>query len=664
MKNVILQSLSLTNFKGIKKQEVNFNQSITNIFGANGTGKTTFNDAFLWLLFGKNSEDKKDFSIKNTKDTSLNKADHEVVGVLLIDGVETELKKVYKEKWTKKRGSEFETYEGNSTEYFWNGIPMQQKEFQSRISDIMDENLFKIVTNPLYFNQMKWQDQRNILLDMCPVSDDVIAKGDEVFQSMLEEAKNYKSLAEWKSMLVASIKKSKDEVKQIPARIDEVKRGMPEALDFDSISKDLEVKNNELSSIENQIKNKSAAYDDVLAKRNEQALKVSNLKNKITSIEVDAIAESNKPNDNTELNFLTKELTEKNQELTTAKNGLQTLNTKLEGKRQELSSKETEIENLRKQWNDENAKELVFDDNSFHCPTCKREFESGDVDAKKAQMLADFKATKANNLASINAKGGHLTKEKLNIETEIKDFETRIESGKVIVTDLEKSIQELTNKIDIVNSQEFEEVNPEQLYASIIASNKGYAELKKEVEILEASLIEVPKVDTEALDASKRELITQIDELKSQLMSKSRIDSDNIRISELEEQQKTLNQEIANVEKKQFVIDRFNKAKIDTLEAEINKKFKLVKFKMFETQINGGEVECCVAMIDGVPFSDANKASQFNAGIDIINTLSEFYGVTAPIFFDNAESVHTITETNSQLIRLVVSEEDKKLRVA
>ena len=664
MKNVILKSLTLNNFKGIKKYEVDFKPTLTNLYGANGTGKTSIFDSFVFLMFGKNSEDKKDFSIKNTKDTSLNKSDHEVIGVLLVDRVEIELKKVYKEKWTKKRGSEFETYEGNSTEYFWNGIPMQQKEFQLRVSEIMDENLFKILTNPLYFNQMKWQDQRNILLDMCPISDDVIADGDKAFQSMLNESKAYKSLAEWKSMLVASIKKSKEEVKQIPARIDEVKRGIPEDLDFDSISKDLEVKNNELASIENQIKNKSAAYDELLSKRNELALKISNLKNKITSIEVDAIAESNKPADNVELNFLTKSLGEKNQELTTSKNGLQTLTTKLEGKKQELISKEAEIVNLRKQWGYENAKELVFDDNSFHCPTCKREFESGDVEAKKAQMLTDFKIAKNQTLTSISASGAQLSKEKTDIETEIKDFEIRIETGKGIIADLENSIQDLTNKIDIVNSQEFEETNPEQLYASIIASNSEYAELKKELETLEASFVDVPKVDTEALDNSKRELVAQIDELKTQLALKSRIDSDNRRITELEEQQKTLNQEIAEVEKKQFIIDRFNKAKIDTLEAEINKKFKIVKFKMFDTQVNGGETECCVAMVDNVPFSDCNHASKFNAGIDIINTLSEFYGVTAPIFFDNAESVHTITETNSQLIRLVVSEEDKKLRVA
>ncbi|MEC4049773.1 AAA family ATPase [Flavobacterium sp. SUN046] len=675
MKNVFLKSLTLVNFKGMKKQEIIFNESITNIFGANGTGKTTINDAFLFLLFGKNSEDRKDFNIKNTKDTSLNKSDHEVEALLMINGDETTVKKVYKEKWTKKRESTERTFDGNVTECFWNGVPMQLKDFQSRVVEIIPENVFKIITNPLYFNQMKWQDQRTELLRLHPISNDDIAEKldaesnilnteKDIFKKLLEESKKHTSLEEWKKMLNASIKKSKDEIKLIPARIDEVKRGMPEALDFEALNKDLEVANQKLSSIDSQIKNKANAFDEILKKRNAEALAISNLKNKITSIEVDTLAQASKQPDNTELDFLTKLLAEKKQELTTAQNALSTLNTKLSGKRQELLSKENEIVNLRKQWNDENAKELVFDDNDFHCPTCKREFESGDVDAKKDQMFADFKSTKNQTLTSISARGGHFTKEKTDIETEIKDFENRIENGKNIVTNLEAEIKGTENTIDIVNSQEFAEVNPQELYETLIAANTDYNFKKEELAKLEDSLTTVPEVNDERLENAKLGLVMQIDEIKSQLGLQTQIETANKRVAELEEQQKTLSQEIANVEKKESLISKFNKSKIDTLENEINKKFKLVKFKMFDTQINGGEVECCIAMIDGVPYSDANKASQFNAGIDIINTLSEFYGVSAPIFFDNAESVHTITETNSQLIRLVVSEEDKKLRVA
>lgn len=118
------------------------------------------------------------------------------------------------------------------------------------------------------------------------------------------------------------------------------------------------------------------------------------------------------------------------------------------------------------------------------------------------------------------------------------------------------------------------------------------------------------------------------------------------------------------LKKEQYTIDNFIKLKIDTIEGKINSKFSYVKFKLFETQINGGQVETCEALINGVPFSDANTASKINAGVDIINTLCEFYKVSAPIFLDNRESVSEIIPTDSQIINLIVSAGDKKLRVA
>jgi hypothetical protein len=134
-------------------------------------------------------------------------------------------------------------------------------------------------------------------------------------------------------------------------------------------------------------------------------------------------------------------------------------------------------------------------------------------------------------------------------------------------------------------------------------------------------------------------------------------------IEELKAEQTTLSQQIANVEKEQFVIENFIKDKIDRLEYAINSRFKYIKFRMFEEQINGGLRETCEATVNGVPYSDANSASKINAGLDVINTLSNFYGVYAPIFIDNAESVHTLIETQSQLIRLVVDESSKSLNV-
>jgi hypothetical protein len=98
------------------------------------------------------------------------------------------------------------------------------------------------------------------------------------------------------------------------------------------------------------------------------------------------------------------------------------------------------------------------------------------------------------------------------------------------------------------------------------------------------------------------------------------------------------------------------------MEEKVNSLFTMVRFKMFSQQINGGLDETCEALIDGVPFSDANNAAKINAGIDIINAFSKHYDIHAPIFTDNAEAVNRLLKTESQTIKLYVTK-DKELKI-
>src|SRR5690606_571202 len=137
----------------------------------------------------------------------------------------------------------------------------------------------------------------------------------------------------------------------------------------------------------------------------------------------------------------------------------------------------------------------------------------------------------------------------------------------------------------------------------------------------------------------------------------------NARIEELREQEKVLAVEFERLERELFLLDEFTRAKVDLLENRINSKFRLARFKLFKEQLNGGLEETCEVMVEGVPYNSLNNAARHNVGLDIIATLSEHYGIAAPIFLDNAESITRPLETPGQQIRLIVSANDKTLRV-
>lgn len=670
MKTIQILEISLTNFKGLRNQKIVFNKN-TDIFGANGTGKTTIMDAFLWMLFGKDSTDRKNFEIKTLDKLNvvIPRIEHEVSAVILVDDVKIEISRILSEMWPKKKGSDVAEFSGNKTEFYWDGVPMQEKTFQEKVSTILDETVFKMITNPLAFNAMKWQDQRNVLVDIAgTISDEDLAVGNSEYEKLIAELTNGKSLSDYEKQILASIKKAKEDLKMIPARIDEVSKSKPESFDFVGLKVSLGLKETELKKVDESIQNKNSAFDGLLEEINKKKSKANEIKSDIERVESNARRDSKQKNtpDTSVLDGLRRNKETKVADFQNAKNGVELLHSKVIMRTEDAESLDKKIIAKRECWGIENAKELTFNDNDFHCPTCKRDFEAGDVDSKKTEMLTNFKTEKANKLAEIQRQGKALGDEKAAIELEITTFNERIKKGDVLISELDKEILILRNEIETELSKITPNnlVDEEAVYQQLLSGNHQYQDKKIELKNILATIDEVPKVDISELQIQRAAIVQEIDNIKSNLRNEDQIKAVDDRVKVLEQEQKDLAQQIANVEKTQFVIEKFNKLKIDTLESKINEKFKFVKFRMFKSQINGGETECCDALIDGVPFSDANTASKINAGLDIINTLCEFYQVTAPIFIDNRESIIDVIELNSQLINLIVSGGDKKLRVA
>lgn len=663
MKTIRIKSLKLVNFKGIRFLELNELSKETFIHGENGTGKTSVFDAFTWLLFGKDSSDRKDFEIKtlNSKNQVIPKIDHEVEAVIEVDGELITLRRIFKEKWVKRRGSIDTEYSGNETLYEWNGVPHNAGEYASKISNLVDEKVFKLITNPIAFNSLKWQDQRDVLIDMTgTITDFDIAAGDTEFEALMSKLTG-KTLDEYKKQVKASISKSKKELQAIPTRIDEVERAKPEALDFPKIREDLKKAEANLHTVDDQITDELKAQQDIIDQKSEIKSQIQKLDFEISDVkhEYQVQAKELFRNQNSDGQEIKRKYAEKQAELRSANNALNTLTTQLNSKKEQLTQISEEIVGLRTKWEEKNAEPIKFEMDTC-CPTCKQELPAEGLSSKREQMEKNLLDKKNDELAKINAKGKSLKETLAATAKERSGIQEQIDNKA-------KQINEIKSELEALNYHdpaEVQEMKSEMaIYSELISADTKIKPLTDKIEDLNKQMNAIKGVDVDDLKDKRETLRTDVQYLEIQLGKEKEIEKHNQRIEELSAEEKQLGQATANLEKDLFTIEAFEKAKSTRIEESVNNRFNMVNFKLFETQINGGEVPTCKALINGVPFSDANTASKINAGLDIINTLCMHYKANAPIFIDNRESVIQLLPTESQIINLVVSEADKKLRV-
>ena len=642
---IILDSLSLTNFKGIKSLTLKFNQE-TFIKGDNATGKTTINDAFRWLLFGKDSEDRSDFNIKtlNPDNTPIHNLDHEVTGTLIVDGSPVTFKRTFREKWVKPKGTNTTVMQGHETVYSYNDVPMSMKEYQSKVDAICPEANFKLLTDPLFFPNLNWTKQREILFHLAgTLTDDEIALINPAFAALMEtiRTKNV-TLLEYKKEVSTKRLKIKEQLEAIPTRIDELHRIMPAVQDWSMLTKEIEEFEGAIKAIDENISNTAKgvekSFENYTRLQNERNAKITrineikfDIKSQLAAIENDS---------RLRLSAFRTDINNK----TASKNRLIAENTTLSG---QLEIKKQQRETLLNTWRAMNNETLVINDDQLSCPTCKRMFEGESLESLSSTLQANFHLDKTKRISENMEKGKAIT-------SEIKDIEKRIDAN------LEEiKIQE--GEIFTISEMEKEPIAETPSLESLLNHNEEYKRLSVDI----ASEVEpiAPVIDTKEQDAIKADYRSSIDAHKALLNNREVISRTNVRIEELKEQQKNLAQEQADLENIEFTIQNFDKARVDAIEEKINSMFKVVRFKMFDQQINGGENPTCVCTVNGVPFPDLNNAMKINAGMDIISTLSRAYNVFAPVFIDNRESVNTLAESQSQIINLVVTK-DKSLKVA
>jgi hypothetical protein len=647
--NMRLISLRLLNFKGIGDFTFIPDGQDASVYGDNAVGKTTLEDGFNWLLFGKDSAGKADFAIK-TLDAN-NKAipglDHEVEGVFEINGRRLMLKKVYKEVWTKKRGSVSKVFSGHEVNHFIDGVPVQKKEYDACITGIAPEETFKLLTSPSYFNeQLHWSERRKILLAVCGDLADAEVIASDKKLAKLPDILQGRKLEDHRKVIAARKAEINKELDKIPTRIDEANRAMPTLPTRDAEELNLLAANYRAKKEEKQQEQARIISGGEIAEKKRQLAEVDS---EILHIKIDdqGQADASIREARVHLNNALSRIDILQAELTSAKRRMDAITV-------DADRVESSIKQMRERWHQVNEERSEYYGETS-CPTCGQDLPDGMIETAKEKALANFNQDKAVRLERINNEG---LRYKANLESLVDEHSDLVAK----VNDREKQLQaeeavsaRIQVKIDALATQQ-----------QPITENPTYTKKLKEREQLEKDIEKLNTGNQEALEQVRNQ-IANLDIVLRELDD----DTDKIRrrkdgqkrIQELSEQEKTLSAEFEKLEGELFLTELFVKTKVSLLESRINSKFKYARFKMFDQQINGGITECCEVLYGGVPYgSGLNAGHRIIVGMDIIRTLSEHYGFEAPIFVDNAESVTTLPEMNAQVIRLIKPEITEKNR--
>jgi DNA repair exonuclease SbcCD ATPase subunit len=650
MKEVFLKKLILKNFKKIQDLTVEFTDKNTFICGGNGTGKTTLQDAFLWLLFGKDSTNRADtnFNIKTLGEDGkpILHLVHSVTGVLSINGRDVELQRNYVEKWGS--GVNAGVLQNHATEFYLNGVKLKtKKEYDAEVAAILPEDVFRMITNPLYFPTMKAQDQKAMLLEMAGnVTNEEVANINPKFQELISLISG-RTLEQLAKEIASKKSAIKDELKGIPGRIDSVRDAMPESEDWAVLEKEIADKKEKIKDIDSQLADKSKQIEAEFKAKSELQKQIGNKKLAKSQRENEIRQNANKSYhdvlDNiSKLEYQVKskdaEISRKQEDHSRIKANIEALN--------------NDLEVLRGKFYAIDAETLQYPEGAFICPTCKRELEVEDIQAKQQELQDNFNLNKANRLKAVQNEG--------------KEKAAKVEELKKQCSIIQATITQLSNEKEILvhNINECKGNMPEeQDTQKIILSDPTWLSLSNEIVDLENQLkAEAKPIDTTELKEAKAILSEAIDELNKKLGKRDTIERSNKVIEDLEDRRDKNNEALAEQERLEFLVQDFQKEKDNKLMERINGMFSLVKFSFISEKLNGNEAITCFCSVDGVPFADVNNASKINAGLDIINAICRSVGITAPIFIDNRESVNDLIPTMSQVINLVVSK-DKFLMI-
>lgn len=661
-----IHHLELTNFKCYRHCEFTFNDTVTVIRGRHGLGKTTVADAIFWCLFGKNSLGQANFSVK-TKDAEgldIPNLDHAVEMTLLVtsDDGTTEtvtLRRAIKEVWTSKRGTTERVLKSNTTEYLVNGEVLTAKDYEAYINGIVTEELFRTITNPNYFPSLNWKRQREFLINLAgkiPQSD--VADEDQDLLSLIKQLEEEKTDIEaHRKHLSYQLKKVNEQLDNIPVRLEEQDKTMPERLDWPALAAESETTTADIEKTEAEILAiRSGNGADI--QREHIRAEIASIQHQLDQIEQqERTAEQQRYTEHSDtLRTLTTRfntLLATQRDLETSIASFDTLISRCRQTADDNFKKEQAY--IRQHWPDTQAD--FRQSESTVCPICHQPLPPDMLQQAEEQ----FNLRKAELKQQLTQRAADAKNLLAEAEQQVKDYERQ-------QAEAQKKLEETKQAINDTFS---EKAGIERTYVQTaeeaLMQNEQYTSLLSQKSTLNDQLHQATTSEDDEqrladLEAQKAQLKAHLTHLTQQLSTKDQYDRIQQRIAEIKEQEHQLLIQRSDLERREDIARRYQNRQNQIIEERVNRHFTMIRWRMFRTVNNAGnpvEEPYCECYVGGIAYHDGlNYAHRMNAGIDIIRTLCRYYNVFAPIVIDNAESNLDILQTDSQQIRLQVYDSD------
>lgn len=649
MKEIRFTSVALEFFKGVESAEYKFGEDITTISAANGVGKTTVFDAIMWCLFGTDSKGRSKFGLKtrDSRGNELRGMQHSVTLSLRVDYNEYILKRCLSESVSRDRSVK------NVFSYYVNGEVVTAGGYSEAVNSICDNTTFCVCTSPTDFAGRPWEEQRELLTLMVgfPTTEE-ITQGDKKYDPVVKAIQK-EDISAYIKHIKYMRKNIQTQLDDIPVRINELRKALPEEQDWESLSKQkqdlsavIDSSQRELAKIENGAVN-SIRIATIQKKVDFARKRLANMEQSARNMYQDA-------------------LDAHDEELRTcisARDNAQELVTELMNKVKSCDATHeaylSAIADLKKQlkvgsveWNRLKHRQWEWNEEDNYCPHCGQPLPIDNLEEVKRGSRERYMVQLASDKQScIN--------QATRIKAALKQAED--EDSACINANLEASAQLETAKLALIRHEmHLKEIKDKMPQSPDEYLNKeSYQSVLDEIKSLEEEM-DTPDqdADTTLLDKlwnDKANAQDEYDQVCKLLASKEVYDKIIQQVSDIEAERNTYCGQLDELDYSIDTAEDYLQRSCELLEQRVNAKFTSVQWSLFTTNLDGTRKPYCECMVNGVLYRDLNTAAQTNAGLEICKVISDFYEVNLPVIVDGAEGVNNIFYEGGQQIRLAVS---------